>query len=214
MNIFLEFKSRLNNQKGATAPIVALLLLFVFIPFADFTLDIGHLYVARNELQNAADAAALAGAAELYDADFTTVNTGANKVAYDAAVQNNSEGIAVEVNGWTDSTVTDNVHDIQRGHWAFKLGSVTKPYFKASNSTAFVSIAGVSTEALNADDDFINAVYVKVRRETFSVIMFFARIFNIDFFPMSATAVAYLGYAGSLEPFDVDLPIALCRESI
>lgn len=52
------------NQCGAVIVMVALLLV-VFVGFAAMAIDIGHLLVVRNELQNAADAAALAGAASL-----------------------------------------------------------------------------------------------------------------------------------------------------
>ena len=41
------------------------LTIVVFLGFAALAVDIGYLYAARNELQNAADAAALAGAREL-----------------------------------------------------------------------------------------------------------------------------------------------------
>ena len=54
----------LHDQRGAVAIIVALCLI-LFIGFTAFAIDIGHLTVVRNELQNAADGAALAGAGAL-----------------------------------------------------------------------------------------------------------------------------------------------------
>lgn len=56
-----KLKSR---QQGAVAIIVALCLV-VLIGMLGLVLDLGHLYVAKSELQNAADAAALSGAKEL-----------------------------------------------------------------------------------------------------------------------------------------------------
>lgn len=56
-----KFKSR---QQGAVAIIVAICLV-VLIGMLGLVLDLGHLYVAKSELQNAADAAALSGAKEL-----------------------------------------------------------------------------------------------------------------------------------------------------
>lgn len=53
------------RQRGAIALMTALLLIFVLLPFTGLVLDLGHLYIAKSELQNAADAAALAGAKEL-----------------------------------------------------------------------------------------------------------------------------------------------------
>jgi Flp pilus assembly protein TadG len=50
--------SRLKNKRGAVAVIVAILLA-VLIGFTALSVDVGHLYVVHNELQNAADAGAL-----------------------------------------------------------------------------------------------------------------------------------------------------------
>ena len=51
----------INNQDGAVALIVGICLV-MFVAFSALAIDIGHLYVVRNELQNAADTGALAGA--------------------------------------------------------------------------------------------------------------------------------------------------------
>jgi hypothetical protein len=56
-----KFKSR---QQGAVVIIVAICLV-VLIGMLGLVLDLGHLYVTKTELQNAADAAALSGAKEL-----------------------------------------------------------------------------------------------------------------------------------------------------
>lgn len=53
-----------NRQQGAVAIIVGLSL-FVLIGLLGLVLDLGHLYITKTELQNAADAAALSGAKEL-----------------------------------------------------------------------------------------------------------------------------------------------------
>lgn len=57
------FQSR-RRQKGAVAIVLGLSLVTLFA-MGGVVLDLGHLYVAKAELQNAADAAALAGAKEL-----------------------------------------------------------------------------------------------------------------------------------------------------
>jgi len=53
-----------SRQHGAVAIIVAICLV-VLIGMLGLVIDLGHLYVAKTELQNAADAAALSGAKEL-----------------------------------------------------------------------------------------------------------------------------------------------------
>jgi Flp pilus assembly protein TadG len=56
----MKFKSaNIGEQRGAVAIIVGLVLA-VLMGFAGLALDVGHLYVEKTELQNAADACALA----------------------------------------------------------------------------------------------------------------------------------------------------------
>ncbi len=69
----------LRNQKGIALPLVAILL-FVFIGIAALAIDFSHLYVVRNELQNAADAGALAGARFLYTEDGSAINYAGNTI--------------------------------------------------------------------------------------------------------------------------------------
>lgn len=54
------------RQSGAVAVIVAISMV-VLVLMLGLVLDLGHLYVTKNELQNAADACALSGARELND---------------------------------------------------------------------------------------------------------------------------------------------------
>jgi len=196
-------QSILRNQRGATAILVALCL-FALIGFGALAVDIGHLCVAHNELQNAADAGALAGARFLYNEDGTAVNTGANQIAYDAATANKSERIPVEVN-WTGG----NAGDAQRGHWSFATRT-----FTPNDSLLPVDLWNVSTAELDADINFINAVKVTARRQAMPIASFLAGIFGHDSFVGAADAVAYIGFAGTLPPFAVDQPIAICRDSI
>ena len=196
-------QSILRNQRGATAILVGLCL-FSLIGFGALAVDVGHLCVARNELQNAADAGALAGARFLYNDDGTAVNTGANQIAHDAATANMSEQNPVEVN-WTGG----NAGDAQRGHWSFATRT-----FTPNDSTAPTELSNVSTAELDADTDFINAVRVTARRQSTPIASFFARIFGHASFVGAADAVAYIGFAGTLGPSDVDQPIAICEDSL
>ncbi|MCK4605351.1 MAG: hypothetical protein KAU41_11810, partial [Deltaproteobacteria bacterium] len=134
----------------------------------------------------------------------TAVNTGANQIASDAAVANKSEQNPVEVN-WTGG----NEGDAQRGHWTFATGT-----FTPNESTASVDLWNVSTAQLDADINFINAVRVTARRQTMPIASFFASIFGHESFEGAADAVAYIGFAGTLFPYDVDQPIAICEDSI
>ena len=87
------------DQWGATVILVALLIL-VFIGFTAVAIDIGHLSLVRNELQNATDAGCLAGGRFLYLDDGMAVNQNSNQIAYQAAMANKSEKAPVDVY-WT-----------------------------------------------------------------------------------------------------------------
>jgi len=52
------------HQRGAVAIIVGISIV-ILVAMLGLVVDLGHLYVAKSELQNAADAAALSGAKEL-----------------------------------------------------------------------------------------------------------------------------------------------------
>jgi len=191
------------NERGVSAILIAILLL-VLMGFAALALDIGHIVVSRNELLNAADAGALAGARFLYNNNGTAVNPNANQIARNAAIANNAEKIPVEVN-----LPNDNTGDVKRGHWRF-----SDKTFWPNTSLLPVNLWNVTTAELDADLDFINAVQVKTRREAIPIVAFFARIFGIPSFQPTATAVAYLGFAGTLAPGEADQPIAICKQSI
>ena len=200
--------ARREDERGATIILVAVLMV-VFLGITALTIDGSHLYVVRNELQNAADAGALAGARFLYNDNGTEVNVGANQIAYDAARENKAlaktgGAIAVDVNFGGGQDL-----DVQRGHWSFATHT-----FTPNDTLVAVDLWGVSTEDLDANTDFINAIRVITRRQGTPAASFFARIFGYEGFEMSAEAIGYIGFAGTLAPGEVDAPIAICRQSI
>ena len=201
----------LKNDRGVSAVIVGIMML-MFLGFAALAIDFGHLYVVRNELQNAADAGALAAARVLYlEEDGALLNEDANQSGFDAATENKSEKISVDVN-WTADN--DNEGDVQRGHWRFSTGDNACPRGFTPNADIAPPDLQRSTEELDADCGFINAVRVITRRQATPAASFFARIFGHENFSLSAAAVAYIGFAGTLEPGVADQPIAICKESL
>jgi Flp pilus assembly protein TadG len=198
-----KFFRGIKNQQGIVAIIIASLTV-VFAGLAALAIDLGHLYVVRNELQNAADAGALAGARFLYDNNGTAVNVTANLTAYQAAIVNRSEKVPVDVH-WSGG----NDGDIQRGHWSF-----TTRTFTPNDSLLPIGLWETSTEELDRNPNFINAIRVRTRREDRPAASFLAGVFGIKNFVLSTEAIAYIGFAGTLAPLDVDQPIAICRQSI
>ena len=195
--------SKIHTQNGNII-LLAAFSLFTLSGFAALALDTSLLFVARNELQNAADSGALAGTRVLYLNDGTAVNPGANQVGHDAAESNNSQNTAVEVN-WTGG----NTGDIERGHWSFATRQFTPNALLAA-----VDLFDVTTEELDADINYINAVRVTARRQATPVQSILARFLGVNSTVMEAHAVAYIGFAGRIQPFEVDQPIAICKERL
>ena len=195
------------EHKGATVIFVAIAMVML-LGFVALAVDLGYLYVVRGELQNAADSGALAGAQVLYDDPTTTadvpgsqVYAGANSVAQTFVVQNNSEKVQA------------TVESVERGHWSFATRT-----FTPNDSLAPVSLWDVTAEELDANTAFVNAVRVKTRRIRDAGGQlpknFFAKLFGTERSEVKATAVAYIGFAGKLEPHAVDQPIAICKQAI
>jgi Flp pilus assembly protein TadG len=64
MDAFGKLTKILKDRKGIAAVYIALIM-FVLVAFVGLAIDIGYMYVAKGQLQNASDAAALAGASSL-----------------------------------------------------------------------------------------------------------------------------------------------------
>jgi hypothetical protein len=210
-----QILSQLKNQDGVSALLLTFII-FIILCFGALAVDLSFLYVASEQLQNAADAGALAGARELYLAEGAQVNEGANLVAYNIATENRAtnmqtEAYAAEVN-WSAGSNTD---DVQRGHWSFGLTDNLERGFYPNDSLEPVELWNVDVEELDANLNFINAVRVVARIPSPPMMTFFANILGIQSVPQfSRDAVAYIGFAGSLRPSDVDQPIAICADSI
>jgi len=200
---------KLKEESGASVILVTIMI-FLLAGFVAFAIDIGYTYVARGQVQNAADAGALAGARFLIKTDGTindgVINLpgpGANKIAYDAATANTSTGNPVTVN-WTTGT---NGLEVQRGHWNFSTSKFTANAITTQTTNIFNP--GWDPDL---DSTFINAVQV-IAHNT-QIPSFFGRIFGWTNYQREAKAVAYIGFPGKFGPGDFDQPIAICSRSI
>ncbi len=160
-------------------------------------IDMGHLYTTRNELQNVADAAALAAAGNLIH-DY-----GAGAVRDAAAAQQSAMTVAQRQSQLSGQpTVGDadrNDLTIIFGEWNIKAGNP---------NTAWTEIGPNCGSDSNA-----NAVKVTLRRASGTVYgpatNFFAGILGFNTSQVSATAIAYLGYTTSTPTGTVTVPLAL-----
>lgn len=74
--------------------------------------------------------------------------------------------------------------------------------------------ANVGVTDVNRDPCDVNAVKVCVARSDTPISSFFARFVGITEFEATACAVAYVGFAGSINPEELTAPIALCEHML
>lgn len=206
--------SLLKSQTGASM-ILWTLSILPLLGFGALALDVSNLFVASAELQNAADAGALEGARNLYNSTGTLIQPVlAGTSANDAATDNSSRKSAVEV------------ASVEVGHWHFNAAGGGVFTADTSGKTTPVSLVGkvfydpTDEKSCNNLNNFcsgeINAVRVVTERRKTRVESFFGKIYPqfMAGYNASAEAVAYLGYAGGVEPDVVDIPIAFCKEEL
>lgn len=165
------------QEQGAITPILAACLA-MGLGLMAMTLDLGQLFVAKNELQNIADAAALAGAKKLIQAKDPN-NPGLAAVYCSEAITT-AQAVASE-NRSFGATMMVTGADVTLGQWDLTNGNFTR--------------TGCST---NPQD--VTAIQVTVRRDGTdnpSLASFFGGILGVSQMNSSATAVAYLGLAGT-----------------
>lgn len=185
----------IKGAEGSVA-VMAALGMMAFLGMASLAVDLGQLYTVRNEIQNSADAAALAAAGNLIkDQGGEAVrDSAAATEAARTVAQRQSELLglpAVPVEDRTDLTILF-------GEWNLN----------ASPATAWTEIGTSCGSYSNA-----NAVQVTLRRAsglTYGpVANLFASILSFSTSNVQATAIAYLGYTTSAGTGTVEVPVAV-----
>jgi Flp pilus assembly protein TadG len=185
-----EWKKSLHNQRGVTVVLVAILLL-ALIAITSLAVDIGYVMATRNELQNVADAGALAGARQLgvlyeemgpgsqddYVCDPGTIIP----VVQETGALNTAAGVCIAI----------DAAEVVIGRW---------------NSTSRTFAATLSQP---------NAVKVTARRDGSAngpITTFFAQVINIDSVPVRAEAIAALTGESTSDPLDLEIPVGISLE--
>lgn len=100
--------NKLKDKKGIAIVYVALMLV-VLLGFVGLAIDLGYMYVAKGQLQNAADAAALAGASQLPNTYNVTLEAkkfaASNKAAGDNVIITDSD---ISIGNWDYSRPEDD----------------------------------------------------------------------------------------------------------
>src|SRR5208337_891495 len=180
--------SLLKDDRGAVAPITIVLMVAFFALLA-IVIDLGHLMLVRNQLQNAADAGALAGARALFLNNSTgTPDWAAGQAAATATVQANKAD--------TQALLTANV---QTGYWDTTWTPTTTP-------------ANLLSTGIVPDATQFPAVKVSVQKNAGSnngpVSLTFGQIFGIITVNVAAHATAIVGNPSTVPPGDL-FPLAI-----
>ena len=190
MKSYFKIFEKLKNQAGATAVIVAIVLPML-IGFGALAVDVGYMHVTKNELQNVADAAALAATRKL-----GTIYQGMTPEAQQAYVCGESD--IADIKGVAEAVALNNkaggkhiivTQDIEIGDWNL----LDTPHFEAKYVRP-------------------DAVRVTARRDGSAngpIITFFAKIFGIDAVNVSADATAALTGQSISEPGEIELPLGI-----
>jgi len=200
MKFCLKLLEKVKNQAGATAVIVAIVIPML-IGFGALAVDVGYMHVTKNELQNVADAAALAGTGYLgsiyetisYDAQQTHVFSRSNIVGdvQQVAGKNQAAGINIGIIG----------ADVTIGTWDGDTDTLTP-----------IPITIPVTPIVGPD-----AVRVIARRDGTAngpILTFFARIFNKDTVNVSAYATAALTGPSKVEKGVLKTPFAISENTL
>ena len=164
-----------NNRGQILIPATIILLLVIILGFGALAVDIGYFYHAKNELQVAADAAALAGALDLNNtADLIQITS--RRTASTYAALNTAARSTVRLYS-DDSNVLPDVDGVADNG----INDITVGSFLASNNTYTVGITPV------------NALQVKARstiKYPYGFPRFFGQIFNDTSQDIGAVATA------------------------
>lgn len=175
------------DQRGVSVPFAAISVVML-ITLVGLVYDLGHLYVVKQELQNAADAGANAGAEAMYMTSTatnpvpgTTLCDVAQSVALATVKLNKSDGTPLDI---PSSDVQIGLWEYINGKWTFKPAS-------CSNSINAIRVITRRSQAVNGP-----------------VPTLFARFLGREFTEVSAQAIAMLGWVKKLKP-GCGFPIAL-----
>jgi len=207
--MFKKLRARVScllvSERGVMAVVIALSLP-ILIGITGTAVDLGVVYSARSQLQNAADSAALAGAATMLGRD-----------QYDQAVAQPDVALATAQEYTARHTRTAMVGDPADPQAPRQAQEVALGLREEDFTIGRIDLqTGVwETTGFSSDPGDLTAVRVKLRRDSQAndpVETFFARIFGLNSVPLEVASIAYLGYAGSVGEGVVDLPIAVFAE--
>ena len=222
MKSYFKIFEKVKNQDGATAVIVAIVLPML-IGFGALAVDVGYMHVTKNELQNVADAAALAATRKLgtiyrdmtYNAQQTYVcGDGVGDGDGDGNDDGDSNNDITVIKDVANAVALSNkaggkhiiVFDMAEG---IEINEVEIGVWDPNN---IIPPSEDFTDYIQPD-----AVRVKARMDGAAngpITTFFAKIFGIDNVDVSADATAALTSQSVAQPGELVIPIGISSLAI
>ena len=183
---------RLRRRPRGQSLILVALSLIVLMGFAGIAIDVGAMMLTRNELQNAADAAALAGAGALYQKNVCPAPPAS---CYDN-LPNWTRGHDSATNA-VKPTFGNKVT-----HVALDSSVVTWGYWNLTGTPAGMQ-SPTKSPLVTGDAAAIKVRIVKSPgQNNGSLSLFLAPLMGINTQPMQASAVAVVAYPSSIAPHE------------
>jgi Putative Flp pilus-assembly TadE/G-like len=181
------------DNKAASVPFVAVTIVLL-LTAAGVAIDLGHLYVVKQELQSAAEAGALAGVRNLFALNDPDVPTQAEIRCVDALA---SALATVRANSADGQPLDIRNQDVNYGLWEFKVQA------DGTNKWVFTPQT-ICTAEINA----VQVVTMRTAAVNGPVNLFFGSFLGKANQELRATATAMLGWVGSL-PEGFAFPLAI-----
>lgn len=180
----------LNNSNGVTAVVVAIFLT-VLLAMGAAAIDIGHALVAKNELQNVSDAAALAGTRALgiiYEGMTAAQQQSYVLTSGDQAIVTNAVQTTANANSAAGVSIAINASDIQIGIW----NQATRTLTPTVNQPKAVRVISRRDGSANG-----------------AISTFLANVIGLSSVSVSAVATADMTAVGQTAPGQLDVPFAI-----
>jgi len=187
---------QIKGTRGAVAVYVAILLI-VFIGFIALAVDIGYVMVVRNQLQNAADASALAGCNKFYYPPAPVTMP-----PFPDPYWQSAESAAA-------AAVSDNKADNKQ----LELGDIVTGYWDITQSSLGLRDKSTYTPTTNDGPAIQVAIAKTGAKNSGAILTFFAGILGIETVDMSAQATAVAASPGSVKTGAL-VPYAISEDTV
>ena len=193
----------MKNQENGSILVLMAGLLIVLTGFAVLAFDVGRIYIVRNEMQNAADSAALAGANCLDRQSLAGSTTECTSINATALNWTRASAKAIDQLGYNSAanfaiSTTGTGFQVDVGYWNVNGGTALQPTTLTPLGPCTV-VGGVMTTACHKP-----AVRVEITKDTGKnngpITMLTAAMFGGVNVPMTARAVAVISSPGNVPP--------------